>query len=98
MPCMTRKKSPKIFKRLDQSPRDIQRALDTFSDNANAFTLTKDEALEKYKDKWIAIYKGTVRAVADTLEQLSAQVAQKNIPKSETLFRRIDSKEKVFIL
>ena len=91
-------RSHKVFDRIDASPGDIHRALRAFSANASSFTMTKDEALEKYRDKWIAIYKGNVSAVADSLEELAAQIEKQHIPASEALFRHINPKDKVFIL
>jgi len=88
----------RVFEKIPQSPNDIKRAIATFSANARAFNLTKEEALAKYKDKWIAIYNGQVQAVADDLESLAREVAEKSIPASQTLFRHISSKDKVFIL
>jgi hypothetical protein len=95
---MSRRATNRIFNKLGRSPGDIQRALQDFSASANAFTLTKEEALEKYRDKWIAIYKGEVSAVADSLNQLATAIAEKQLPAAETLFRHIDPKNKVFIL
>lgn len=88
----------KIFSKVDKSPSEIQRTLQTFSANANAFSLTKEEAIKKYRNKWIAIYRGEVTTVADTLEELATAVAESHLPASETLFRHIDPKDKVFIL
>lgn len=88
----------RVFSKKGNSPTDISKALRNFSASASSFCLTKEEALEKYKDKWIAIYKGEVQAVADDLAQLAQDVAAKHIPASETLFRHIDPKDKVFIL
>lgn len=87
-----------IFKRLNHSPSHIHNVLRNFSANAGSFDLTKEQALEKYNNKWIAIYNGSVAAVADDLTQLALEVAAKHIPASETLFRHIDPKDKVFIL
>jgi phosphoenolpyruvate carboxylase len=95
---MAQRAHSRVFSRAQKSPGEIQRALRNFSENASAFSLTKEEALEKYKDKWIAIYKGEVTAVADTLNQLATAIADQRIPASETLFRHIDPKDKVFIL
>jgi hypothetical protein len=91
-------KPSRIFDRVKLSPDEIDRALQNYSANVSSFSLTKDEAVAKYKDKWIAIYNGGVEAVADSLEQLSREIAAKHIPASETLFRHIDPKEKIFIL
>lgn len=88
----------RVFNKLSNSPVDISSALRNFSASAASFSLTKEQALEKYKDKWIAIYRGEVQAVADDLAQLAQDVAAKQIPASETLFRHIDPKDKVFIL
>ncbi len=95
---MANRATARVFKGLPKTPRQIQMSLQSFSDNAGAFTLSKDEALEKYKNKWIAIYNGRVEAVADNLEVLTSEIRAKDIPVSQTLFRHISPKNRVFIL
>ena len=95
---MTGRAQSRVFRKLKVSPQEATAALRAFSQNARSFCLTKEQAVEKYNDKWVAIHSGNVAAVADTLEQLVLLVAAKNIPSSEALFRHISPKEKVFIL
>jgi hypothetical protein len=95
---MANRAAAKVFKGLPKSPRQIQMSLQSFSDNAGSFTLSKDEALAKYNNKWIAIYNGRIEAVADSLEILASEIRAKDIPASQTLFRHISPKDKVYIL
>lgn len=95
---MSSREATKVSRNLRRSPFEIGRAIRAFSANAKSFSLSRDEALEKYKDKWIAAHKGNVVAVADTMVELMRIVESKDIPANEILYRHIDSKEKVLIL
>lgn len=95
---MKRNAAEKVVKYLRESPKNIGRAIDDFGANARAFSMSKEEALEKYENKWIAIYDGGVAAVADSLDALAHRVEEMKIPASQAIFRRIDRKEKVLIL
>jgi hypothetical protein len=95
---MANRATARVFKGLPKSPGEIQRALHTFSVNAASFSMSKEEALEKYKNKWIAIYDGKVAVVSDSLEKLTEAVKSQKIPASQTLFRHISPVDKVFIL
>lgn len=95
---MPSREATKVSRNLRRSPFEIERAIRAFSANAKSFSMSRDEALKKYKDKWIAIHKGDVVAVADSILDLVRIVESKNLSANEILYRRIDSKEKVFIL
>ncbi len=60
--------------------------------------MNREEALQKYRDKWIAAYKGAVIAEADSLEELIRLVEAQNLSANDVLYQHIDAKEKVFIL
>lgn len=95
---MTGRANSRVFRRLAMSPQEAAQVLREFSRSTGSFSLTKEQVLEKYNDKWIAIYGGKVAAVADSLDELTSFVAAQGLPASETLFRHISPKEKVFIL
>lgn len=88
----------KVFGQISQSAAEISRAIQSFSANAAAFSPSEEEAVEKYKNKWVAIYEGKIQAVADSLNQLFREIAEKKIPASQTLFRHIDAKDRVLTL
>jgi hypothetical protein len=54
--------------------------------------------IDLYENKWVGVYKGSIVAVADSLEEITRQVAQKNIPAAETVVRFVDREEKTLIL
>jgi len=95
---MASREATKVSRNLRQSPVEIERAIRAFSANAKSFSLSRDEALQKYADKWIASHKGEVVAVADKLDDLLKIVESQNLPANEILCQHIDAKEKVFIL
>jgi len=95
---MSGRETTKVSRNLRRSPLEIERAIRMFSANAKSFSLSREEALEKYKDKWIAIHKGEVIAVAETLPELARAAEEQGFSSDEVLYQRIDAKEKILIL
>lgn len=95
---MTDREATKVSRNIRRSPQEIARAIRAFSANARSFLMSREEALEKYRDKWIAVYKGEVVFVADTLPELTRMVAERDYSPNEVLYHRVDSQDKVFIL
>jgi hypothetical protein len=95
---MSGRQTTKVTRSLRRSPDEIGRAIRAFSANARSFPFSKEEAIAQYKDKWIAIHRGVVAAVADTLEELAIAVEAKKLSANEISYHHIDSQEKIFIL
>jgi hypothetical protein len=95
---MPDREATKVSRNIRRSPLEIERAIRAFSANARSFVMSREEAIEKYKDKWIAIHKGDVVLVADTLPDLARQAADAGYSPDEILYHHIDSLDKVFIL
>jgi Family of unknown function (DUF5678) len=70
----------------------------SFSESAQIFSSDVHRLIDSYESKWVAVRKGGVLAVADSLEELTEQIEHKRIPRSETLIRFIDREPKTLIL
>ena len=95
---MTNRESTKVSRNIRRSPLEIEKAIRAFSANARLFVMSREEAIEKYKDKWIAVHKGDVVIIADTLDELVQKVGKAGYSPDEILYQHIDSLDKVFIL
>jgi hypothetical protein len=95
---MADREATKVSRNLRSSPEEIERAIRAFSANARSFVMSREEAIEKYKDKWIAVHKGEVVIVADDLYDLVRQAEDAGYSKDEILYHHIDSLDKIFIL
>jgi hypothetical protein len=80
--------------RLGKDARKIARGLREFSESAQIFS----SDVHRLIDSWVAVRKGGVLAVADSLEELTEQIEHKHIPTSQTLIRFIDREPKTPIL
>ena len=95
---MTNRETTKVSRNIRRSPLEIERAIRAFSANARSFAMSREEAIEKYKDKWIAVHKGEVVVVADDLYDLVRRSEDAGYSKDEILYHHIDSLDKIFIL
>lgn len=76
---------------------EIRKKFRAFS--ASTHFLTKAARMRgTYDDKWIAIHNGQVKAVADTLDELTEKVEKLHIPSGETLMRYVGKQEMTLIL
>ena len=87
-----------LFDKMTVSAADIDSALKGFSESARLFSSNHPRMIDEYENKWVGVYRGTVAAVADTLEELTEQIVKKSIPPAETIVRHVERKEKTLIL
>ena len=83
---------------LGKDARKIARGLREFSESAQIFSSDVHRLIDSYENKWVAVHKSRVLAVADSLEELTEQIEHKHIPTSETLIRFIDREPTTLIL
>jgi hypothetical protein len=69
-----------------------------FSESAALLERDSETIHDRYRDKWIGIYKGHIEAVADTFDSAIKELARKRIPTTESLVRFIGQKEMTLIL
>ena len=88
----------KILAKRKESPQEIAESLKAFSEAARVLSSNDPSLIDLYPDKWIAVSHDGVRASADTLDDLLAQVDKKLIPRSEVIVRLIEREPRTLIL
>ncbi len=68
--------------------------------SASADLLERDGVAihDRYLNKWVGIYKGSIEAVAESFDDVTAALISKHISPSESLVRFIGQKEMTLIL
>src|SRR6266567_8004108 len=87
-----------VLEHLQRSAGDIERSLRDFSASAQLFSSDMPRMIDQFESKWIGVFKGRIEAVADTLDDVAAQIESKSIPIEETIVRFVDREEKPLIL
>lgn len=88
----------KALDQIDVAAADIDAALKSFSASARVLSSDRPRLVDQYENKWIGVHNGKVEAVADSLEDVAAQIERKAIPINQTIVRRIDREEKTLVL
>ena len=83
---------------LKQHAKAISDSLDSFSENAAVFSSNAPRLVDRYEDKWVAVYHGSVAAVEDTIELVTESLTAQGIPLGDAMIRRIDREKKTLIL
>jgi hypothetical protein len=86
-----------IIDTISVNPAKIHQSIVEYSNSARLLS-TDPFLVKRYENKWIGIYKGTVRVVADTLPALTYAIDNESIPPQETIIRHMDKEEKTLIL
>lgn len=86
------------LKMLDRDIHEIGDALGKFSISAQVFSSDNPRLIDLFENKWVGVYNGHVEAVAESLDKLLEQVAEKNIPAGDTVVRFINREPKTLIL
>ena len=68
-----------------------------FARSSGVLSSDRDLA-QKYAQKWIAVYGGEVRAVADELDTLLEELDELDVPRSSTAVRYMEKEPRTLIL
>ena len=79
-------------------PSVIDRELTQFSKSARVLSADPPRLMDKYDKRWVAVYRGKVRATGKTLRELLAQVDQKELPRGHLIARFINRNRRTMIL
>ena len=82
---------------LGDSPESAASELRDFARSSELLSSDRDLAQE-YSQKWIAVYGGVVRAVADDLEALLDELDRLDVPRSSTVVRYMEKEPRTLIL
>ena len=96
---MERRRTPDELRKLIGDPQKIHDDLQEFSKSAELFSTSKYHLLvEKYPDKWIAVYGGEVKAHADSFEAVLEMVREMDLPRDLTMIELIETDPITMIL
>jgi len=82
---------------LGDSPENAASDLRDFARSSELLSSDVDLA-ERYPQKWIAVYAGEVRAVADELDALLEELDDLEVPRSSTVVRYMEKEPRTLIL
>ena len=82
---------------LGDLPENAANDLRDFARSSELLSSGRDLA-EKYPQKWIAVYDGEVRAVADELDALLDELDSLDVPRSSTVVRDMEKEPRTLIL
>ena len=60
--------------------------------------LNDDALLDRYPDKWVGVWRGEVQAAEDDLASLLNALEKKDVPRSETAIRLMETEPATLIL
>ena len=87
-----------ILANTKETPREIAAALRDFTESARILSNAYPHLIDQYPDMWIAVTRGSVRAHADTFDEVLAKIDAAGIPRSEVIIRLIEREPRTFIL
>ena len=67
-------------------------------DESMARLLNDDTLVDRYGDKWVGVWHGKVQAAEDDLDTLLTVLDQKDVPRSETAIRFLETEPETLIL
>jgi len=71
----------------------VQQELDRLRQDALYLDQHRDELLQRYPDRWVAVYHREVVGTARNLQRLVLQLKRKGIPPTEVYCQRLSTKE-----
>ena len=80
------------------NPKELARQIESFQKTAERFSEEKPNLIEKYPERWVAVYEGEVIADAETMGELLDKVDKIGKPRSEILMRFLTRKPRTMIL
>ena len=72
---------------------ELKRKNERYNVNVRFVEQQRDKLLEKFDEKWIAVYDGTVVASSSKLSDLMASIAKKGIPQGAVFVEYLTSKD-----
>ena len=87
----------RALKRVEREAAHIIEGLRNFEQNAKVFSSDAPRMIDRYENRWVAVYRSEVAASDRTFSGLRRKIERKGIPLSETVIRHIDKEPKTFI-
>ena len=94
----TRVRTRKDVLALLGDPRQVDEELRNFRRRKRVFSDTQPSLSSEYAKKWVAVYKGKVRAHSKTFDSLLATIEREQLPRKNVIVRYIDKDQRIMIL
>lgn len=79
-------------------PKDVDRGLQDFRKAAQVLSSRHPRLIDRYSKKWVAVYRGQVRASGKVFASVLAEVDKKGLPREHVIVRFIDRNQRTMIL
>lgn len=80
------------------APVEIDKEIQDLHKSARILSSQRQRLIEKYPQKWVALYQGAIGASAPTYSQLLSRIDRENISRSSVIVRFISKNIKTMIL
>ncbi len=87
-----------IAKAIGGDPKQVARSLRKFSESAAVLSSSTQRMIERYPKQWVAVYDGTIRARASTLQSVLSEIDKAGIPREDAIVRYIDDTQRTLIV
>lgn len=79
-------------------PKQVVNELRSFRRSARILSSHRPRLIDDYRNKWVAIFGGQVKASAVSFDRLMASIDRKKLPRENLVIRYIDNDERIMIL
>ncbi len=79
-------------------PRKVDRELRKFQNAARVLSSDHPRLIDQYPNRWVAVYRGNVRATGGTLRSLISKVDSEGVPRDDVIVRFIDRHQRTLVL
>ena len=79
-------------------PKRLDVELKAFRKSAELLSSKQAHLIEEYPKRWVAVYRGSVKADGRSLDEVLARVDELNVPRGSVLIRYIDRNLRRMIL
>ncbi len=87
-----------VLMQLKENSEQIAKELREFSATAQLLSDGEQRLINDHPLQWVGLYKSEVQCASTNLKTLMEQLAEKDIPASETIVRFIDKTQRTLIL
>ena len=87
----------RVAKRLGE-PKTVHKELREFTNQVHLMEARRAELTRAYPNKWIAMYAGDIKGVAESLEDLLEQLDRKAIPRARVVIEHMDPGRRTLVL
>lgn len=95
---MNKEDKAKFIQEFMGDPRKIADELKRYRKSALMLSRQRPRMIEKFPQKWIALFDGEVKATDKSFDKLMEKIDEQKLPRGEILVRFIDNTQRTLIL